>query len=68
MQSSRSRREASAQQRYRELTTRHCPEAGGPKIRTLMAADKQLDREVHQVISRELSHDRSETLWIYCGK
>lgn len=61
-------RHAYAQQRYRELTGRHCPAAGGPKIRTLRTADKQLDREVRQILSRELGHERPEILSIYCGK
>jgi hypothetical protein len=60
-------RHAYAQQRYRELTGRVCPVAGGPKVKSLTAAERRQDAAARLVISRELGHERSQITSIYLG-
>jgi hypothetical protein len=61
-------RHAYAQRRYLELTGWLCPAAGGPKAKSLAAAERPADREAREVISRELGHERAEIVSVYCGK
>jgi hypothetical protein len=60
-------RHAYAQRRYLELTGRLCPAAGGPKVRSLTADDRLVDREAREIISRELGHERQQIVSVYCG-
>ena len=61
-------RHAYAQHRYRELTGWLAPAAGGPATKMLDPAQKRMDREVRQCISRELGHQRIQIVSVYCGK
>ena len=61
-------RHAYAQQRYLELTGRPCPLTGGPKVKTLAAAERQIDEEARRIISHELGHVRSQITSIYLGR
>jgi site-specific recombinase XerC len=60
-------RHAYAQRRYLELTGWLCPAAGGPKVRSLTADDRLVDREAREIISRELGHERQQIVSVYCG-
>jgi integrase len=61
-------RHAYAQERYRELTGRSCPAAGGPRSKELTAAEKAGDREARLVISQELGHEREQITALYVGR
>jgi hypothetical protein len=56
-----------AQTRYEELTGWKAPAAGGPPPRTLNTEQRSLDREARLTISRELGHERSAIVSVYCG-
>jgi integrase len=58
-------RHAYAQERYRELTGRACPAAGGPRSKELTAAEKLADRAARLTISRELGHEREQITAVY---
>jgi len=57
-----------AQSRYRELTGRLSPAAGGLGIRELSPVDREKDDQVRLLISRELGHERIEITAIYLGR
>ena len=57
-----------AQTRYRELTGRAAPAAGGPRSKHLTPAQRQLDREARLTISEELGHEREQVTAIYLGR
>lgn len=61
-------RHAYAQRRYRELTGRDSPAAGGKTSKQLSAAEKAQDREARLTISRELGHEREQVTAIYLGR
>ena len=61
-------RHAYAQERYRELTGREAPAAGGPPSERLTAAEKEQDRAARMEISRELGHGREQITVVYLGK
>ena len=61
-------RHAYAQERYRELTGRAAPAAGGKRVAELTSEERALDRETRLTISRELGHFRPEVVAVYCGK
>ena len=56
-----------AQNRYEELTGWKAPAAGGPPARTLNTEQRALDRDARLTISRELGHERSAIVSVYCG-
>lgn len=57
-----------AQRRFRELTGFACPVAGGPARKDLSSAQRRLDEEARQEISRELGHEREQITSIYLGR
>ena len=57
-----------AQARYRELTGWAAPAAGGPRSRTLTAAQKRIDHEARLAISQELGHTREQIVGVYIGR
>ena len=57
-----------AQVRYKELTGRAAPAAGGPRYKELSAEQKYADNMARLVISRELGHDRESVVAIYLGR
>lgn len=61
-------RHAYAQRRYEELTGWKCPAAGGPSSKSLTPVQQELDHEARLTVSRELGHERTGILKIYCGK
>ena len=61
-------RHAYAHARYRELTGRDAPAAGGPTSKQLSAEQKARDREVRLTISRELGHEREQVTAIYLSR
>ena len=61
-------RHAYAQERYRELTGRAAPAAGGPPSEGLTEAEKEQDRAARMEISRELGHGREQITVVYLGK
>jgi hypothetical protein len=61
-------RHAYAQERYKELTSRHCPKAGGLTSRELTVEQKQLDYHTRMIISKELGHGREEITVQYLGR
>lgn len=61
-------RHSYAQQRYRELTGRECPKAGGLTSKELSLEQKRKDYEVRMVISQELGHGREEITVQYLGR
>ena len=61
-------RHAYAQARYRELTGRAAPAAGGKPSASLTPEEKAVDREARMTISRELGHARQQVTSVYCGK
>lgn len=56
-----------AQRLYEELAHFPCPLQGGPTRETMSPAQRQMDREVRQHISRELGHERIAIVGMYCG-
>lgn len=61
-------RHAYAQARYKELTGRAAPAAGGKPAASLTPAEKAVDREARMTISRELGHARRQVASVYCGR
>ena len=61
-------RHAYAQQRYEELTGWQSPAAGGPPCKSLSLEQRETDRQVRLVISRELGHERREIVSVYLGR
>jgi len=61
-------RHAYAQQRYRELTGRECPKAGGLCSKELTSEQKKQDFESRMIISEELGHSREEITVQYLGR
>lgn len=57
-----------AQMRYEALTGWKAPAAGGPSMKSLTPAQRIQDAKARQTISRELGHERSAIVAIYCGK
>ena len=57
-----------AQHRYRELTGRACPSAGGPTSRRLFGDAKAIDRQARLTISSELGHAREQVTAVYLGR
>lgn len=68
-------RHAYAQRRYAELTKELdplkigliCPIAGGKSVRELNQTEKQIDKQVREIISRELGHSRLNITKVYLG-
>lgn len=68
-------RHAYAQRRYHELTRALdsrgqgllCPMPGGISSKSLKGIEKDLDRRVRMILTRELGHSRSNIVKIYCG-
>ena len=61
-------RHAYAQNRYEELTGRAAPAAGGAMAKELSPAQRDQDREVRLIISRELGHEREQITTVYLGR
>ena len=61
-------RHAYAQQRYRELTGREAPAAGGRSWRELTPQEKMEDGQARLTISEELGHGRSHVVSVYLGR
>ena len=61
-------RHAYAQSRYRELTGRAAPAAGGAHSPALSAEEKAGDRKARLTISRELGHEREQITAVYLGR
>ena len=57
-----------AQDRYLELTGRHCPKAGGLTSYQLTKEQKQQDYNARMIISNELGHGREEITVQYLGR
>jgi len=61
-------RHAYAQKRYEELTGWKAPAAGGPPCKSLTQMQRDRDREVRLIISRELGHEREQITAVYLGR
>ena len=61
-------RHAYAHWRYEMLAGWPPPAAGGPGHGELTPEQKEKDKEVRQVISRELGHERLQIVSVYCGR
>lgn len=61
-------RHAYAQQRYKELTGRDAPAAGGKVSAELTPEEKAGDRQARLTISRELGHFREAVSSVYLGR
>ena len=61
-------RHAYAQQRYEELTGWKSPAAGGPTCKLLTQEQRDQDRKVRLIISRELGHEREQVTAVYLGR
>ena len=61
-------RHAYAQNRYKKLTGRLAPAAGGVTAKELSSAQRDQDREVRLLISRELGHEREQITTVYLGR
>jgi len=61
-------RHAYAQDRYRELTGRDCPAAGGKVSKELTRGEKAADYDARITISRELGHERESITAVYLGR
>ncbi|HCD6628663.1 phage integrase N-terminal domain-containing protein [Pseudomonas aeruginosa] len=57
-----------AQQRYEALTGWKAPAAGGPSAGELTPAERALDAQARQAISRELGHERTQITAVYLGR
>ncbi|MCP1106294.1 integrase domain-containing protein [Serratia nevei] len=57
-----------AQDRYEALTGWKAPAAGGPSARSLTPAQRALDTQARQAISRELGHERTQITAVYLGR
>ena len=56
-----------AQTRYKELTGRDAPAAGGPARKSLSLDERAKDDEARLTISRELGHERIQIVAVYVG-
>jgi len=61
-------RHAYAQRRYEELIGRPAPAAGGASSKELSSTQREHDREVRLLISRELGHEREQITTVYLGR
>ena len=61
-------RHAYAQRRYEELTGWRSPAASGPSSKSLTQEQREQDREVRLIISRELGHEREQVTAVYLGR
>ena len=61
-------RHAYAQRRYEELTGWKSPAVGGPPSILLAHGQRDRDREVRLIISRELGHERRQVVSVYLGR
>ena len=61
-------RHAYAQLRYRELTGWESSINGGPRLRTLMHEQKQIDHQARMILSEELGHSRKQITTSYLGR
>ena len=61
-------RHAYAQDRYRDLTGRDAPAAGGKSWSELTAQEKLEDGQARMTISEELGHGRSQVVSVYLGR
>lgn len=61
-------RHAYAQERYRELMGCDCPSKGGRTLKDLTREERARDREVRELISRELGHERESITTAYLGR
>lgn len=57
-----------AQDRYQKLTGWDAPAVGGPKRSELSEAQRQIDYDARQEISRELGHERVSITVVYLGR
>ena len=57
-----------AQDRYHEITGRHCPARGGLTSKKLSPEQKGKDQEARLIISKELGHEREAITAIYLGR
>lgn len=57
-----------AQTRYKELTGRAAPAAGGKSSKELNSDEKTQDRLARLAISRELGHEREQITAVYLGR
>lgn len=57
-----------AQERYETLTGWKAPAAGGPVAQSLTPAQRVLDVQARQAISRELGHERTQITAVYLGR
>jgi len=61
-------RHAYAQDRYKVLTGKDCPKAGGLTSRQLGLRSKTRDYNARMIISKELGHNREEITVQYLGR
>ena len=61
-------RHAYAQERYKELTGREAPAAGGKVSAELTREEKAIDRQARLTISQELGHFREAISSVYLGR
>jgi len=61
-------RHAYAQRRYEELTGWKSPAAGGQPRKSLTRIQRDRDRQVRLIISRELGHEREQITAVYLGR
>jgi len=57
-----------AQARHQELAGWTCAARGGPTRKQLTAKQREVDREVRLIISREMGHGRTQIVAVYCGR
>lgn len=57
-----------AQSRYEALTGWKASAAGGPSSKALNPAQRMLDGQARQMISRELGHERTQVVAVYLGR
>ncbi len=57
-----------AQDRYEVLTGWKAPAVGGPSARSLTPAQRAMDAQARQAISRELGHERTQITAVYLGR
>jgi len=60
-------RHAYAQRRYEDLTGWKAPAAGGAISKSLNREQRDRDREVRLIVSRELGHERRQVVSVYLG-